>query len=137
MRHEPIRLPMPAALERRLAGSDAGIKKLLEMLAFHQLSDLAELAEFSCPVGCPNGTVSLMTEQFGVAKFDLYDNYFGVERSCHNPADELATAFIECLAAVGEEAKRGHNLHPLAVNLFLRAVQVQAQLILQEAYYVC
>jgi hypothetical protein len=116
-------------------GRSEPIKQHLQLLARSPLSELADLASLNLPTYAVGKTDGMKIEKLGVELHDLYDAYFQVERSSDNPADELGAAFIASLVEVGEEAKRGHNLHPLAVNLFLRAVQVQAQLMLKEFYY--
>lgn len=127
-----IRLPSPQALRGALAGNNESIQRQLEVLAQSQMSDLEQLASLRVPEQMIDGAVPV---KLGVEKYDMYDDYFEVERTSNNPADELAGAFISSLVEVGEEAKRGHNLDPLALNSFLRAVQVQARVLLMEAYY--
>jgi len=132
MKPAKIRLPSPKALRGALAGADDKIKRQLEVLAQRQMSELEQLASLCVPDLVADGVVA---ETLGVEKFDMYDAYFEVERTSKNPADELAGAFISSLVEIGEEAKRGHNLDPLALNSFLRAVQVQARVLLMEAYH--
>ncbi|MBP0484174.1 hypothetical protein [Sagittula salina] len=134
MKSARIRLPSPEALKCPLAGENEAIRHHLEVLARNQLSDLDQLALLGLPEKAPQKTDSAVAEKLGVEKFDMYDEYFDVERTSQNPADELSSAFIASLVEVGEEAKRGHSLDPLALNAFLRAVQVQAQVLLKEAY---
>lgn len=131
---EQIRLPNPAVLRLPQEGRNEAIKQHLVLIARSRLSDLDDLASLNLSAHADEKSDGVKIEKLGVEKHDLYDEYFQVERSSDNPADDLAAAFIGSLVEVGEEAKRGHNLHPLAVNLFLRAVQVQAQQILKEFY---
>lgn len=130
-----ICLPAPTMLRSRMVGHNRALQDHLEALAGNQMSGLEQFASLEVPEIATNDTGDTQFEKLGVWKYDIYDEYFEVVRSSENPADELAAAFIVSLIEVGHEAKRGHNLDPLALNAFLRAVQVQAKVLLQEAYY--
>lgn len=127
-----ICLPVPSALQQRLHGRDKKIRESLQYLARYQLSKLEELADLTLP---PNSKSNEEEVKLCVEKHDLYDEYFNVKRSTENPADELGFAFVSSLISFGEEAKRGYNIDPLAVSALLRGIQVQAKVMLEEAYY--
>lgn len=134
MKSPKLRLPSPEAIIVPLSGRNKTIRRYLKVLADSQLSDLTQLASLELPDQSVEATKRVTVEKLGVEKFDMYDDYFEVERTSQNPADELAAAFLAALAEVGKEAKRGYQLDPLALKNFLRAVQVQAQVMLKEAY---
>ncbi|MFK8035853.1 MAG: hypothetical protein AB8B94_17090 [Hyphomicrobiales bacterium] len=130
-----ICLPPPTMLRSRMVGENHVLRDQLKALASKQMSELEQFASLNVPTNATKGNCDTQFEKLGVWKYDIYDEYFEVIRTSENPADELAAAFIISLIEVGQEAKRGHNLDPLALNAFLRAVKVQAKVLLQEAYY--
>jgi len=126
-----IQLPLPEALLNPLEGREDSIRESLEILAAHEITQLQEFASISVP----DVSLDAETTETGTKIHDLYDEYFDVQRSEANPADELGLAFLTSLARVGRDAERGHKLDPVAIGALLRGVQVQAKILLQEAYY--
>ena len=130
-----IRLPVPKTLRGIPVGEDESLRHNLQKIAETQFFDLRDLGNLVLTSGPKAKPENEWLTEFGVEVYDVYDRYFGVVRTTGNPIDELASAFLSALQEVGEEAERGHSLDPLAVNAFLRAVQVMAQLLMKEAYH--
>ena len=131
----PIVLADPKRIDCDRYSVSRSIHQTLEKLSTHQCVDLEDLAELLVnempDPGLAKGTVI----QLGVDKYDIYDEYFGVDRATGNPKHLLALATIKTTLELGRDAAQGTSIDPFATQLFLRSIKIQAKLLLEDSYY--